>query len=610
MGPTISTEKLHEVSEENVARIQQRRRSRKPLCTMDRQLKDTRSTGANMRIGLIILAIAGVVAAAGITVGVLFATKVIRVGGSSTDLESTASAASDSPTTSSAGAVVAATTSHTSSATSTSSSTSTSASSTPTVIPCSKPDDIPKDVQGTFNDVTSWSDMKDFNCTYTDETVGGLPMVGLNSTWDDSAQANPGVPALNQTWKYGSQPIRGVNLGGWFSLEPFITPTLFGGAVDESTLCKNLGDKAASTLDKHYSTFITEDDFKAMAAAGLDHVRIPYSYWAVTTYDGDTYVKGVSWRYLLRAIEWARRYGIRVNLDLHAAPGSQNGWNHSGQQGKVNWLVGPDGAANAQKTLDLHNQLSQFFAQDRYKNVVTLYGLLNEPAKSIPQAQQADWTAKAAKVVQGNGLKASMIFSEAMMGFGAWAGQLTGYGNGLVIDGHLYTIFDAGLIAMSHAKKVGFACDSFASQVKASEASGGFGPTLVGEWSQADQDCALYLNGVGNGARWNGTFYGDSGYSNPGCPSGDKSCDCPAANADPSTFSDDYKTFLSTFAEAQMSAFENGWGWFYWTWKTESAPLWSYQAGLAGGYMPSNAASRGWSCGSSTPSFGSLSEGI
>jgi aryl-phospho-beta-D-glucosidase BglC (GH1 family) len=42
----------------------------------------------------------------------------------------------------------------------------------------------------------------------------------------------------------------------------------------------------------------------------------------------DPYVEKVGWRYLLRALEWAREMGLRVNLVLHAAPGSQNGWNH------------------------------------------------------------------------------------------------------------------------------------------------------------------------------------------------------------------------------------------------------------------------------------------
>jgi hypothetical protein len=33
-----------------------------------------------------------------------------------------------------------------------------------------------------------------------------------------------------------------------------------------------------------------------------------------------------SWsRYALRAFQWARKYGLRVDLDLHTIPGSQNG---------------------------------------------------------------------------------------------------------------------------------------------------------------------------------------------------------------------------------------------------------------------------------------------
>lgn len=31
----------------------------------------------------------------------------------------------------------------------------------------------------------------------------------------------------------------------------------------------------------------------------------------------------------MQAFEWAHRYDLRVLLCLHAAPGSQNGWEHS-----------------------------------------------------------------------------------------------------------------------------------------------------------------------------------------------------------------------------------------------------------------------------------------
>jgi glucan 1,3-beta-glucosidase len=399
-------------------------------------------------------------------------------------------------------------------------------------------------------------------------------------------------------------------LGGWLSLEPFITPSLFNSdptLVDEYTLCTKLGPQAAAAaLEKHYSTFITEDDFRTIASAGLDHVRIPFSYWAVKTYDNDPYVFGVSWRYLLRAIEWARRYGLRVKLDLHAVPGSQNGWNHSGRQGAVDWILGPDGAVNAQRSLDIHNMLSQFFAQERYKNVLVFYGLVNEPSLSIPQSDLVTWTQQAYKIVHGNGMNATQIFSEAMRGLPPWQGLLTGYGNGLAIDAHEYTLFDDHLIVLNHTNRVSFACQTFVAQISSGMSPAtGFGPTMVGEWSQADTDCAPYLNGVGTGARWTGTFAGESA---PQCPTQNSQCNCNLANADPSTFTADYKTFLQTWAVAQMDAYEKSWGWFYWTWKTESAPLWSYQAGLEGNFLPALAYQRDWDCSKAMPSFGSLPE--
>jgi glucan 1,3-beta-glucosidase len=478
---------------------------------------------------------------------------------------------------------------------------------------CPTSTDIPSDAKGTWTDVTSWLDQTDFNCTFTSETVGGLPVAGLNSTWDDSKAANTNVPPLDQAWgDYSKKPFRGVSLGGWLSLEPFITPSLFDavpGVVDEYTLCTALGKDAAATLEKHYATFITEDDMKAIAAAGLDHIRIPYSYWAVKVFVGDPYVFGVSWRYLLRGIEWARKYGLRVDLDLHAAPGSQNGWNHSGRQGAVDFITGPDGVTNAQRTLDIHQQLSTFFAQDRYKNVIAFYSLLNEPSPAIGQNNLANWTAEAYKIVNGDAVSAPQVFSDSELGITSWQGKLQGYGNSLVIDVHQYTIFDINLLTFNHTARIAFACGAWVGQMNAGmNPATGFGPVMVGEWSQADTDCAKYLNGVGNGARWNGTYYSGPGTEIPYCPTKDSSCSCDGANAAVSDFSDDYKTFLLTWAQAQMFAFEKGWGWFYWTWKTESAPLWSYQAGLEGGIMPPLAYKQSWDCSMAVPSFGSLPE--
>ncbi|KAI0539089.1 glycoside hydrolase family 5 protein [Xylaria digitata] len=478
------------------------------------------------------------------------------------------------------------------------------------------PNSVPTAARGSYLDPFTWYDTTDLNVTYTNQTVGDLPVMGLFTDWDDSAAANDKVPALNKVWgDYATKPARGVNIGGWLSLEPFITPSLFDydsrlGIVDEWTLCKHLGAKTtATTLEKHYATFVTEQTFKEIRNAGLDHVRIPYSYWAVQTYDDDPYLFRISWRYLLRGIEWARKYGLRVNLDLHGLPGSQNGWNHSGRLGPIGWLNGTNGDLNAQRSLDVHDRLSKFFAQDRYKNIIMFYGLANEPQMvSLSASAVVSWTEEAYKLVRGNGLTfAKVVFGDGFMGLTNWQGLLTGYSD-LILDVHQYVIFNNDLIKLTHQKKINFACNDWTEQAEQSlNTATGYGPTMFAEWSQADTDCAKYLTNIGWGNRWTGTY--DSGNSSsealtPMCPTTDSSCSCDDANASSGDYSDTYKKFLLMFAEAQMTSFEKGYGWWYWTWDTEDSPQWSYRQGLAAGILPAKAYDRSFNCDSDVPDFG------
>lgn len=484
------------------------------------------------------------------------------------------------------------------------------------------PSTIPTAAKNTELDPFSWLDTTDFNVTYTDETVGGLPVMGLFSKWDDSARANDRVPALDEPWgSYAERPARGMNVGGWLNLEPFITPSFFKrydlrlGIIDEWTLCEHLGrTQAKQELENHYATFINEQTFKEIRDAGMDHVRIPFGYWAVETYDNEPFVRRVAWRYLLRAIEWCRKYGLRVNLDPHGVPGSQNGWNHSGRQGEIGWLNGTDGTLNAERTLEFHKQMATFFSQPRYKNIIAFYGLCNEPKMTALKAQDVnEWSAKAYSVIREAGITAPIVFGDGFLGHKNWQGQLTGM-PGLVLDVHQYVIFNVGQIVFDHQSKIKYACNGWTDQTKQSmDPSTGFGSVMVAEWSQADTDCAQYLNNVGWGSRWEGTY--DTGEEltrvlSPVCPTnnGGPPCSCGEANADPSTYSEPYKRFLKMFAEAQMHSFEYGWGWFYWTWKTESAAQWSYKKGLEMGILPKKAWEREFNCSSEIPTFGDLPE--
>lgn len=81
--------------------------------------------------------------------------------------------------------------------------------------------------------------------------------------FNDNAQPNSWTPPLNTTWNWTTDRIYGVNLGGLFVLEPFISPSLFQrypNTTDEFTL--SVAMRADSTnggigqIEDHYRTFI------------------------------------------------------------------------------------------------------------------------------------------------------------------------------------------------------------------------------------------------------------------------------------------------------------------------------------------------------------------
>jgi len=106
-------------------------------------------------------------------------------------------------------------------------------------------------------------------------------------------------------------------------LEPWITPSIFeqwangGGVVDEYTYCQALGpSEAHNRLSSHWYSWITQDDFYQIAAAGLNHVRIPIGYWSVIPVSGEPFVQG-AYDVLGQALDWAQSAGLKVMIDLH-----------------------------------------------------------------------------------------------------------------------------------------------------------------------------------------------------------------------------------------------------------------------------------------------------
>ncbi|EUC58895.1 glycoside hydrolase family 5 protein [Rhizoctonia solani AG-3 Rhs1AP] len=131
--------------------------------------------------------------------------------------------------------------------------------------------------------------------------------------------------------------VYGVNIGGWLVAESWMFPkewAKIGGetcdndcsscAASEFDLVRKLGqEKADQVFTEHWTSWFTEKDVDAIAAAGLNTVRIPLGYWIIESLvDRSTeyYPRG-GMKHLKKALGWFKAKGIHVMLDHHALPG-------------------------------------------------------------------------------------------------------------------------------------------------------------------------------------------------------------------------------------------------------------------------------------------------
>ncbi|CAE6521924.1 unnamed protein product [Rhizoctonia solani] len=381
---------------------------------------------------------------------------------------------------------------------------------------------------------------------------------------------------------YSRDKIRGVNLGGWLLLEPWITPSLFENTgneniVDEYTF-NTLQDATTvqRVLRQHWETWIVEDDFRQIAEAGLNHVRLPFGYWSVPRPNNDpTPYNPDAWPYVMKALDWARKYNLFVILDVHGAPGSQNGYDNSGQRmGMPQWHTNP---INVNRTLDVVAWLAQTFGGPEYANLVTMIQLMNEPAGFYPDLLTVlrDYYQRSYWVIRPISDHLLIALHDGFQPLSTWSTStdVPDPAN-TIMDTHIYQIFNDPQVVMSWDDKLKATCEYGNTLASYTARSDGF-RTYVGEWTTSYTDCAKWLNGRGVGARLDGTRAGSTFV---------RTCEDITGTMD--KFTDDYKTWLRRFWDAQTIAFERGNGWVYWTWKAEIADEWSYSKGLEGGWIP------------------------
>lgn len=292
---------------------------------------------------------------------------------------------------------------------------------------------------------------------------------------------------------FGLNKIKGVNIGGWLVLESWMKGSLFKGlpALDETTYCAHLGcEEASRRLREHWDTFITEEDFAWIASHGLNAVRIPVGFWIFGSASGYPYhpkyngnphpfVDGGIER-LDRAFDWAEKYNLKVLVDLHCAPGCQNGFDNGGISGVFEWHTKPEYIDFAILTLER--------LAERYCNRKALWGIqtLNEPRWDIPDDILVDFNKRAyhairkhcsyenCAVVFHDGFRAERIFDV----FGSMM-RPPEYQN-VVLDAHRYQCFDDYHNSLDNKGNIADAEGPLARELNKIQKTYW---TIVGEWS-------------------------------------------------------------------------------------------------------------------------------
>lgn len=166
--------------------------------------------------------------------------------------------------------------------------------------------------------------------------------------------------------------VKGVNLGNWLVLEKWMSPALFEGttAEDEYYLPRQLSREVyEARIQIHRSEYITERDFVTIKAMGMEAVRIPVPYFIFG--DREPFIGCV--KELDKAFNWAEKYGLKILIDLHTAPMGQNGFDNGGICGVCKWSKYPD---EVEFVLSVLERLAK-----RYGQREGLWGIevLNEP---------------------------------------------------------------------------------------------------------------------------------------------------------------------------------------------------------------------------------------
>lgn len=249
-----------------------------------------------------------------------------------------------------------------------------------------------------------------------------LALFFLSVALSASAALNPflktsGTQVRNDFGQGDIVPLRGVNLGGWLLLEPWMCPMDTSGNLPDDwsareTLTQRFGAAGKDNLIAAYqNAWLQESDFDRIAALGMNVVRLPF--WYLNLQDEDGTWRADAFARLDWAVSNAWSRGIYTILDLHGVHGGQRA--NADTTGRL-WPTAALWTAPAEqdRMVEIWRRVSEHFSGNP---AIAGYDLLNEPMDTPSAAVYWNLLDRCYQVIRTNDPQ-RLIIMEAT--YGSW----------------------------------------------------------------------------------------------------------------------------------------------------------------------------------------------
>ena len=175
--------------------------------------------------------------------------------------------------------------------------------------------------------------------------------------------------------------LRGFGLGGWLVpegymlinrawIEGFESPTQI-----ENHILDLIGEEKSREFWEDYrKNFVSRADIDQIAEWGFNHIRLPFHYKQFHTEDGST---PIGYEIVDSLLSWCEPYNMYVILDMHCAPGAQNGGPISDSDGIARLWLEED---KKELTVEIWREIAEYYSDN---TLIGGYDLINEPV--LPQ---------------------------------------------------------------------------------------------------------------------------------------------------------------------------------------------------------------------------------